>query len=257
MIGGRITRRRRPRGLITGCESSRRSPRWRGGSTQRIGWNRIGMAVSAAMVAGALFILYRLLRHIDVDKVVAAIQATPPQAVAVGVRVRRRRLRHADVLRLLRAAHDRPARGALPHRGARQLHQLHDRPQSRCDGLHGRRGAPAHLFGVGPRHRRRGEDRLRHRADVLARQHLRARLCAGLCARRGNRRDADAGVGHAIARARRACSPSPDMSPGCCRDHASSAARAGRSRCRMRASPWCRSASAFSISRPARWRSTC
>jgi uncharacterized membrane protein YbhN (UPF0104 family) len=48
---------------------------------ERIGWSRIGMAVSAAMVAGALFILYRVLRHIDIDKVVAAIQATPQRAV--------------------------------------------------------------------------------------------------------------------------------------------------------------------------------
>ena len=48
---------------------------------QKIGWSRIGMAISAVIVAGSLFILYGVLRHIDVDKVVAAIQATPARAV--------------------------------------------------------------------------------------------------------------------------------------------------------------------------------
>lgn len=47
----------------------------------RIGWNWIGMALSAAMITGAFFILYRVLRHIDIDKVVVAIQATPARAV--------------------------------------------------------------------------------------------------------------------------------------------------------------------------------
>lgn len=39
------------------------------------------MTMSAAMVAGSLFILYRILRHVDVDKVIAAIHATPQRAV--------------------------------------------------------------------------------------------------------------------------------------------------------------------------------
>jgi uncharacterized membrane protein YbhN (UPF0104 family) len=47
----------------------------------RIGWNRIGMAISAAIVAGSLFILYGLLRHIDIDKVIEAIRATPLQTI--------------------------------------------------------------------------------------------------------------------------------------------------------------------------------
>jgi hypothetical protein len=48
---------------------------------ERIGWNRIGIAFSGALAAGSLYILYRMLRHIEVGKVVEAIQATPPQAV--------------------------------------------------------------------------------------------------------------------------------------------------------------------------------
>jgi uncharacterized membrane protein YbhN (UPF0104 family) len=47
----------------------------------RIGWSRIGMAASAAVVAGALFILYQMLQHIDVGRVIAAIRATPPQTI--------------------------------------------------------------------------------------------------------------------------------------------------------------------------------
>jgi len=48
---------------------------------ERIGWSRIGMAASAAMVGASLYILYGGLRHIDVDKVTAAIHATPMRAV--------------------------------------------------------------------------------------------------------------------------------------------------------------------------------
>jgi uncharacterized membrane protein YbhN (UPF0104 family) len=48
---------------------------------ENIGWNRIAVAVSVATVAGSLFILFRVLRHIDVAKVIAAVQSTPPRAV--------------------------------------------------------------------------------------------------------------------------------------------------------------------------------
>jgi uncharacterized membrane protein YbhN (UPF0104 family) len=47
----------------------------------RIGWSWIGMAFSAAIVAGSLFVLYGLLRHIDIEKVFAAIHATPSRSV--------------------------------------------------------------------------------------------------------------------------------------------------------------------------------
>jgi glycosyltransferase 2 family protein len=48
---------------------------------EKIGWRWIGMGVSAAMIAGALYTLYGVLRHIDAGKVIAAIQATPASAV--------------------------------------------------------------------------------------------------------------------------------------------------------------------------------
>ena len=62
------------------------------------------------------------------------------------------------------------ARRALSGRGARRLHQLFGRPQCRRQRVHRRRGALPHLFGLGARRDRGGEDLLRRRADVLARQ---------------------------------------------------------------------------------------
>src|SRR5262245_34772804 len=47
----------------------------------KFGWNWIGPVLSVLMIAGALFILWRLLSDVDFDKVVAAILATPPHAV--------------------------------------------------------------------------------------------------------------------------------------------------------------------------------
>jgi uncharacterized membrane protein YbhN (UPF0104 family) len=48
---------------------------------ERIGWNRIALAVSVAIVGGSLFILYKVLRHIDAGKVITAIRATPPEGI--------------------------------------------------------------------------------------------------------------------------------------------------------------------------------
>ena len=93
--------------------------------------------------------------------------------------VRRARLFHADVLRPVRAAHDRPQGRALPHRGARRLHLLFGRPQCRRQRLHRRRGALPHLFGLGARRHRGRQDLLHRRSHLLARQRHGAglRLC--------------------------------------------------------------------------------
>jgi uncharacterized membrane protein YbhN (UPF0104 family) len=48
---------------------------------KRIGWGRIGIVVSVAMVAASLCILWRMLRHIDIHKVAAAIHAMPQRAI--------------------------------------------------------------------------------------------------------------------------------------------------------------------------------
>jgi uncharacterized membrane protein YbhN (UPF0104 family) len=43
---------------------------------ERIGWNRIGLALSLVIIGTALFVLYRMLRGIDVAQVVVALKAT-------------------------------------------------------------------------------------------------------------------------------------------------------------------------------------
>lgn len=50
---------------------------------EKIGWSRIGVAISVAVVAIAGVTLVRLLRDIDFDKVLAAIKETPPSAILV------------------------------------------------------------------------------------------------------------------------------------------------------------------------------
>ena len=52
---------------------------------ERIGWKRIGIAVNILVIAAAFFILFRLLRNIDVDKVLAAIQAMSLQTVLLAI----------------------------------------------------------------------------------------------------------------------------------------------------------------------------
>jgi uncharacterized membrane protein YbhN (UPF0104 family) len=50
---------------------------------QRIGWNRVGIAVSIAIIAIAAIVLYRMLRDIAFEDVVDALRATPPHAVVL------------------------------------------------------------------------------------------------------------------------------------------------------------------------------
>jgi len=47
----------------------------------KFSWRWIGPILSLLMIAGALVVLWRLLRDVDIDKVVTAILATPPQAI--------------------------------------------------------------------------------------------------------------------------------------------------------------------------------
>jgi glycosyltransferase 2 family protein len=49
----------------------------------RIGWNRIGLAISLLIIVMSSVTLYRLLRDIDVEKVLVAIQATPIQTILI------------------------------------------------------------------------------------------------------------------------------------------------------------------------------
>jgi len=48
---------------------------------QRIGWNRIGLALSLVIIASAAVVLYRILRGIEFSEVVVALKATDPADV--------------------------------------------------------------------------------------------------------------------------------------------------------------------------------
>ena len=48
---------------------------------EKIGWNRVGFVISLTIIAAALVVLYRMLRGIDVQDVVAAIRATPAREI--------------------------------------------------------------------------------------------------------------------------------------------------------------------------------
>ncbi len=48
-----------------------------------IGWSRIGATASVIVLALAVFTLYRLLKNIDVDKVLASLKATRPEAISI------------------------------------------------------------------------------------------------------------------------------------------------------------------------------
>lgn len=48
---------------------------------QKIGWNRIGLALSLVIIGVALFVLYRILRGIEFSEVMVALKATDPKDV--------------------------------------------------------------------------------------------------------------------------------------------------------------------------------
>jgi len=50
---------------------------------QKIGWNRIGLALSLAIIGFAIFVLYRILRGIQFSDVVVALKATDPKDVVL------------------------------------------------------------------------------------------------------------------------------------------------------------------------------
>jgi uncharacterized membrane protein YbhN (UPF0104 family) len=50
---------------------------------RKIGWSRIGFALSLAIIIVALVVLYRILRHLDTDELLAALKATDLRALVV------------------------------------------------------------------------------------------------------------------------------------------------------------------------------
>ena len=80
---------------------------------QKIGFSRLGVALSVTIIVIAVFVLYHILRDIDVD---ALHRRARGDRLADARHCRafcRCRLHDPDLLRSLRAAHDRPRRGPL------------------------------------------------------------------------------------------------------------------------------------------------
>ena len=222
-----------------------------------IGWNRIGVLLSLAIIAVAVVVLVHMLRDINVDEVVAAMKATERRTYRRRRRVRRRRLFHAHVLRLVCVAHDRAQGNPLSDRGAVRIHQLFDRPQYRRHRVHRRCGALPHLFGLRSRRHRGGENLFRGGPDVLARQrHRTGSRHLPFAAGRGLARST-AGLAQPLHRGRDAHRCSRPISAGSGARRARSGGANGKWICRAGRPPCCRSASAFSISAVARSPCTC
>ena len=60
--------------------------------------HKLGVVVSVTVIAIACYVLYHMLRDIDVDEVIEAIKQTEPQFDRAGRAVRHRGLFHADIL---------------------------------------------------------------------------------------------------------------------------------------------------------------
>ncbi len=139
-----------------------------------IGWNRIGVLLSLAIIAVAVVVLVHMLRDINVDEVIAALKATELRHIAAAaafVAGGYFTLTFYDLFALRTIGRNG---NSLSDRGAFRLHQLFDRPQYRRHRVHRRRGALPHLFGLRPRRHRGGENLFRRGPDVLARQRHRA-----------------------------------------------------------------------------------
>ena len=152
---------------------------------EKIGWNRIGLALSLVIIGTALFVLYRMLRGIDVAQVVVALKATERSDVvfaALFVAAGYFTLTFYDLfaLRTIGANHVPYRVAALA--GFTSYSIGHNVGASVFTGG---RGALPRLFGLGADRDRRREDLLHRGADLLARQRHRAR--AGHRLRAGSR----------------------------------------------------------------------
>ena len=133
--------------------------------SDKVGWSRIGVALSITIIAVAVVVLYRILHDIDTDEVLDAIEATQwRQLITAGIFVAAGYLT-LTFYDLFARAHDRAPGRAVSHRCARRLHQLRDRSQCRRQRVYRRCGALPHLFGLGPERRRGRQAVFRRRAS--------------------------------------------------------------------------------------------
>ncbi len=152
--------------------------------SEKIGWHRIGFALSLVIIVTAGVVLYRMLRTIDINEVLLGVEGDRCSGLRPGGAFRRRRLFHADLLRPVRGAHDRP-RAICPI----GLRRSPASPAIRSATMSAPASSPAGRCAIAsiPRMavtRARGRENLfRRRPHLLARQRHRAGprhfLCAG------------------------------------------------------------------------------
>ena len=131
--------------------------------------HKLGVVISVTVIGIACYVLYHMLRGIDVDEVIQAIKDTEPRQIALAalfVAAGYFTLTFYDLFAMRAIGHTR----SLPDQRARGLHLLFDRPQCRRQRLHRRRRALSHLFGLGPERDRRRKNLLSRRPHLLARQ---------------------------------------------------------------------------------------
>ena len=150
------------------------------GFKEKIGWKRLGIVASLLIIVFAVTTLVRTLKGVDSGVIMTALTDIAPHRIAlaalcvVGAFCT---LTFYDffALRTIGKTH-------VPYRIAAlvELHQLHHRAQHRRHRLHRRRDPVPDLFGLRPDRDRRRQDLLSLRADLLARQSVRARRRHGL-----------------------------------------------------------------------------
>ncbi len=159
---------------------------------RKVGLSRIGLVLSLTIIMVAAVVLYHLLRDIDPDALIDALEATDWRTlifaglfVAAGYLT----LTFYDLFALRTIG-----RSEVPYRVAALggLHQLRGGAQCRRQRLLRRRGALSHLFQLGAERHRSHQDLFCRRADVLARQchGARARHTASAAGGAGDRSNA-------------------------------------------------------------------
>ncbi len=145
------------------------------GRGRKIPFSRIGFALSLTIFVVAALVLYRILRDIDPDELVKALEATDwGTLVSAGCFVAAGyvTLTFYDLFALRTIG-----RSDVPYRVAALggFTSYAVGPQYRRQRLLRRRRALSHLFELGPERHRRHQNLLRRRAHLLARQRHRAR----------------------------------------------------------------------------------
>ena len=224
---------------------------------RRIGWSRLGVALSLTIIIVAVVVLYRILRDIDPDSLIDAIEATDWRTLIIAgafVVAGYVTLTFYDLFALRTIGR---TGNPVPGRGAGRLHQLRGRPQCRRQRVLRRRRALSHLFRLGLERHRGHQNLLHRRADVLARQCHRARARRAVFAASRARHRSIAVVEQPRARARGARHARRLCGLGLGQAARHRPRRLAGDAAGRAADAHCRSRSASSISPAARRRCTC